>query len=214
MSPVLGLFLLGMIFPMVTTEGAITGLVSSLVVMSWLLVGKYAHNFPPQEMALKCVSNCNITVFPNKSRNHLLHPDHREIEFDDPHSTFNLSYLWFSPLAILIVVAMGVTFSYLRGFQDPKSVDPRLIVPLVDVAFPFDCLSEKTRKLLRFGVDHEGKYDDMKPKQRMPSEESAPPHSILETRKNFSEPLNITEIEILIFSFCTAFDKDKEKLLQ
>ena len=42
------------------------------------------------------------------------------------------------------------------GHKKPKDVDPRLIVPLCDVIFPFCYLPEKIRKPLRFGIEHEG----------------------------------------------------------
>ena len=44
----------------------------------------------------------------------------------------------------------------LTGPLDPKVVDPRLILPVLDDIFPFYYLPEHTKKYYRFGIDHEG----------------------------------------------------------
>ncbi|GFS12316.1 sodium-coupled monocarboxylate transporter 2 [Elysia marginata] len=47
---------------------------------------------------------------------------------------------------------------YITCFQNPTDVDPRLIVPVFDVAFPLYYLPESTREYLRFGLNHENKF--------------------------------------------------------
>ena len=57
-------------------------------------------------------------------------------------------------------VFIFLIFFYFRlsvtGSRDPKDVDPRLIVPVLDDIFPFYYLPEHTKKYYRFGIDHEG----------------------------------------------------------
>lgn len=40
----------------------------------------------------------------------------------------------------------------IKGPEDPKKLDPKLICPLFDILFPY--LPEKIRKPMRFGVRH------------------------------------------------------------
>ena len=43
-----------------------------------------------------------------------------------------------------------IPFFYFLGLKNPKDVDPKLMVPIFDIMFPF--LPEKILKPLRFGV--------------------------------------------------------------
>ncbi|GFS00670.1 sodium-coupled monocarboxylate transporter [Elysia marginata] len=160
-GPLLGLFSLGMFFPWANSWGAFSGLFGSLVLMFWI-GGGAAVVKPPQEKAMRCISNCNMTAFDNQTLSALLAPWKVPKEFDSspPNELYTLSYLWYSAVAVGACITIGLIVSFITGYKKPRDVDPRLIVPLCDVVFPFCFLPEKIRKPLRFGIDHEGKFNE------------------------------------------------------
>ncbi|KAK3794994.1 hypothetical protein RRG08_061842, partial [Elysia crispata] len=72
---------------------------------------------------------------------------------------YHISYMWYSLTACLSCIFIGLLFSFLISSRDPKDVDPRLIVPVLDDIFPFYYLPEHTKKYYRFGIDHEKKFE-------------------------------------------------------
>ncbi|XP_069124076.1 sodium-coupled monocarboxylate transporter 1-like isoform X2 [Argopecten irradians] len=78
---------------------------------------------------------------------------------EEPFILYRMSYLWYSPLAVLVTVVIGLLISFITGATKTKELNPRLICPFFDVFFP--CLPEKLRKKLRFGVRHG--EEDVKP---------------------------------------------------
>lgn len=159
-GPVLGLFSLGMFFPWANKHGAFAGLLSSLVLTFWIFGGA-AIVKPPQKLALRCVSNCNITAFDNQTLSALYAPWKVPEPYDTspPNLLYTVSYLWYSAIAVSTCIIVGLIVSFITGHKNPKDVDPRLIVPLCDVIVPFCFLPERIRKFFRFGIDHEGKFN-------------------------------------------------------
>ncbi|GFO25713.1 sodium-coupled monocarboxylate transporter 2, partial [Plakobranchus ocellatus] len=85
----------------------------------------------------------------------------------DPSYFFSISRFVYPILCFVLSVAIGLSVSYLTGFQDPEKVDPWLIVPVFDVLFPLYYLPEPRREILRFGIDHTDKYEKLKAKRRL-----------------------------------------------
>nr|XP_034311781.1 sodium-coupled monocarboxylate transporter 1 [Crassostrea gigas]XP_034311782.1 sodium-coupled monocarboxylate transporter 1 [Crassostrea gigas]XP_034311783.1 sodium-coupled monocarboxylate transporter 1 [Crassostrea gigas]XP_034311784.1 sodium-coupled monocarboxylate transporter 1 [Crassostrea gigas] len=171
-GPLLGLFILGMMFPWANKWGAYTGLLLGLVFMFWIGVG--AQIYPPHnpKSAIN-ITGCNwnlttpaptptpissfnasTTAAAISSTTALLNPTTPTVveETNVFQDLYALSYMWYSATAVLFVVVVGLIVSFLTGPQDPKELDPRLICPLFDILFPY--LPEKIRKPLRFGVRH------------------------------------------------------------
>lgn len=65
-------------------------------------------------------------------------------------AVYELSYMWYSACGFLLVIIIGLIVSGLRGFRDPKSLDPQLIVNVGDTLFWY--APKKIRKFLRFHV--------------------------------------------------------------
>lgn len=154
-GPLLGVFSLGMFFPWANSTGAFVGLFGSLIFMFWIGAGAAVED-PPQTKALRCISNCNITAFNNETLTALFSPWKVTKPYDTspPNELYTLSYMWYSATAVTTCIILGMITSYISGFQNPKDVDPKLIVPLCDVIFPFNLLPESIKKPLRFGIDH------------------------------------------------------------
>ncbi|XP_062591301.1 sodium-coupled monocarboxylate transporter 1-like [Saccostrea cucullata] len=169
-GPLLGLFILGMMFPWSNKWGAYCGLFLGLIFMFWIGVGAQIYK-PYNPKAPTGISGCNwnltTTLSPatvsllNKTLSNaatttssyfntteLISPVEEEENIFAP--LYALSYLWYSATAVLFVVVVGLLVSLVTGPEDPKKLDPKLICPLFDILFPY--LPEKIRKPMRFGV--------------------------------------------------------------
>lgn len=68
-------------------------------------------------------------------------------------AVYKLSYMWYSATGFLFVIVIGLIVSGLRGFQNPRVLDPDLVVNMGDALFWY--LPKKVREFLRFHVgDH------------------------------------------------------------
>ena len=61
--------------------------------------------------------------------------------------------MWYSPIAVVTVLLVGLIVSYLTGPLKPNEVDPKLIIPFGDLCCC--CLPKRIRDWCRCGVDYE-----------------------------------------------------------
>ena len=148
-----------MFFPWAIKWGAIAGLATSIPFIFWIGIGA-AIVKPPHTKALMSYTNCNLTAFDNATVAAIFDNSTTpapEQTWDYP--LYTLSYFWYSAVAVLVVLVVGMVVSLLSGPTDPRDLDPRCICPLVDHVMPFCLLPESVRKPFRFGIDHVGKND-------------------------------------------------------
>ena len=74
-----------------------------------------------------------------------LHAAHRE----HAAGPYYMSYMWYSTVASSVVVLVGMLVSLATGAQDPRRLDPRLIIPLGD---KLRFLPDRWRTFLNFDV--------------------------------------------------------------
>ncbi|XP_062338651.1 sodium-coupled monocarboxylate transporter 1 [Osmerus eperlanus] len=130
-GPLLGLFTLGILCPFANSKGALTGLVSGLVLSLWVGIGaQFYHPLPEQSRPLVLTTHgCNFTTVPDgfnwtstPTQSSLLvtpsqeSPGYRPLLAD---SWYSLSYLYFSPIGTLTAIAVGLVVSLITG--DTKS---------------------------------------------------------------------------------------------
>jgi len=166
-GPLMGLFISGLVFPWTNKYGAISGLLTSLGIMCWLVLGAALESPSPMRAALPVsTKNCNWGIY-NTTEVHnssylatttlqtstftftnVTVPD---IE-DEPlvYNFYRMSYQWYTGFGLLVNVVVSLTVSFITGRTDPKTLDSNLMVPLFYKLFP--CLPEKIRKHLLFGV--------------------------------------------------------------
>ncbi|XP_065294724.1 sodium-coupled monocarboxylate transporter 1-like [Dermacentor albipictus] len=139
-GPLLGVFTLGIFFPFANSIGAGVGIVTSLVVTFWIGIGAFYYK-PAHRMARRSVLGClqeyiNVThqnpanvTFPV-----LLDPDvaNKEILY-----VYRISYVWYSMIASMLVVFVGIIVSLITGPYEPSKVNPRSIHPI------YNCLVKK-----------------------------------------------------------------------
>ncbi|KAK3778554.1 hypothetical protein RRG08_061836 [Elysia crispata] len=158
-GPLLGLFSLGIFFPWVNEKGALGGLFGAMAITFGITT---LPTNPQEKSPLACISNCNVQAFENISNIALQRVQPRTTAKPERYEGFQLyriSYMWYSLTACFNCIIIGCIVSHYTGSRDPKDVDPRLIVPVLDDIFPFYYLPEHTKKYYRFGIDHEGKFE-------------------------------------------------------
>ncbi len=66
---------------------------------------------------------------------------------------YSVSYMWYSPIAVLTVLIVGLIVSYLTHPLKANEVDPKLLIPIGDMCCC--CLPKRIRSWLRCSVDYE-----------------------------------------------------------
>ncbi|XP_069779130.1 sodium-coupled monocarboxylate transporter 1-like [Narcine bancroftii] len=133
-GPILGVFTLGALFPKSNSKGAFIGLFVGLSLSMW--VGIAAQIYPPADKFTRIlptsISGClpsNITTSTPVDATPLLttvtSPNHQRPNIAE--QFYSLSYLYYSPLACLSTIFVGLVISLFTGGNE--KVDPLLISP-------------------------------------------------------------------------------------
>ncbi|TNM91409.1 hypothetical protein fugu_019789 [Takifugu bimaculatus] len=145
-GPLLGLFTLGIICPFANSKGALTGLLSGLVLSLWVGIG--AQFYPPPPVMARPLSltteGCNLSTAANLTWTSTT-PGQTQMSFTTvpvhnngdtvllAHSWYSLSYLYFSLIGTIIAVVVGVLVSLLTGGWKLK-VESRLMLKKEDTS--------------------------------------------------------------------------------
>uniref|UniRef100_A0A8D2B8I1 Solute carrier family 5 member 12 n=1 Tax=Sciurus vulgaris TaxID=55149 RepID=A0A8D2B8I1_SCIVU len=145
-GPMLGLFMLGLVFPFVNWKGALGGLVIGITLSFWVAIGAFVYPAPdsktwPLPLSTEQCPNVTTAAPPKLSSR----PDIAD-------SWYSLSYLYFSAVGCLGCIAAGVIISFITGPQRGKDVDPLLIRPVCNL---FCFWSKKYKTLCWCGVQHD-----------------------------------------------------------
>uniref|UniRef100_A0A8C3AS36 Solute carrier family 5 member 8 n=1 Tax=Cyclopterus lumpus TaxID=8103 RepID=A0A8C3AS36_CYCLU len=114
-GPLLGVFTLGIFCPFANSKGALSGLVSGLVLSLWVGIGAQIYP-PPPEMSRPLsltTEGCNFTATDSLNWTSTALPTHPLLA----DSWYSLSYLYFSPIGTIITVSVGLLVSLLTGTQ-------------------------------------------------------------------------------------------------
>uniref|UniRef100_A0AAQ6A9U2 Solute carrier family 5 member 8 n=1 Tax=Amphiprion ocellaris TaxID=80972 RepID=A0AAQ6A9U2_AMPOC len=139
-GPLLGLFTLGIICPCANSKGALSGLLSGLVVSLWVGIGAQIYP-PPPDMSRPLsltTDGCNFTTtagfnwtstaLPTQpSSTAPTHIDSKPLLAD----WYSLSYLYFSPIGTIVVISVGLIISMFTGGCKMK-VESRLTLAKED----------------------------------------------------------------------------------
>ncbi|XP_043222905.1 sodium-coupled monocarboxylate transporter 1-like isoform X2 [Amphibalanus amphitrite] len=169
-GPLLGLFTLGMFFPWANYKGAMSGVFSGLFVIFWIGVGFQVEKAfgrihipklptsidgcPRYNSTEEDVLGLGTTPVPGLTTT-------EEPELEHAAGPYYMSYMWYSTVASTVVVVVGMLVSLATGAQDPRRLDPRLIIPLGD---KFKFLPQRWRNFLNFdvGINYESpKAEDL-----------------------------------------------------
>ncbi|XP_066295568.1 sodium-coupled monocarboxylate transporter 1-like [Branchiostoma lanceolatum] len=165
-GPILGIFVLGMMFPCANKWGGLIGLLFSLFITLWIGMGKIVWPMsglqPPISIEgcpadLPANATANFTTSPVMPTSTALYnfttpAGPTVVEYPPESALYELSYIYLGAVATLSCVIVGLLVSLVTGPQDPKQVDPKLIVPFYDSMFC--CLPNSWLEWLRCGVRH------------------------------------------------------------
>ncbi|XP_069124075.1 sodium-coupled monocarboxylate transporter 1-like isoform X1 [Argopecten irradians] len=167
-GPILGLFSLGVLFPWANKWGGLIGHLSALAFVGFIGLGTRFNQVVITPKSPVTTIDCYRNITTGLTLNSLTTTTLAStvtttvanvVAKEEPFILYRMSYLWYSPLAVLVTVVIGLLISFITGATKTKELNPRLICPFFDVFFP--CLPEKLRKKLRFGVRHG--EEDVKP---------------------------------------------------
>ncbi|XP_043572975.1 sodium-coupled monocarboxylate transporter 1 isoform X1 [Chiloscyllium plagiosum] len=139
-GPLLGLFLLGMIFPCASSIGALSGLAVSFILTLWIGIGGQVYQpLPDQTRPLVlntagCFFNTTdttqpVTGSPWTTINQTTEMTSRPVIAD---TLYSISYLYLSPIGTMTVLVLGLIISLLTGGKR-NTVDVKLLFTYRDM---------------------------------------------------------------------------------
>ncbi|XP_068611605.1 sodium-coupled monocarboxylate transporter 1-like [Brachionichthys hirsutus] len=141
-GPLLGLFTLGLLCPFANSKGALSGLVSGLVVSLWMAIGAYTYPPPPELTRPLPLSTegCNFTATDGLNVTFTAPP-----AFTTPFAAaadgrpllagtlYSVSYLYSSPIGTIVALSVGLIISLCTGGRKQK-VESRLTLRKEDTS--------------------------------------------------------------------------------
>ncbi|VVC90125.1 unnamed protein product [Leptidea sinapis] len=147
----LGVFLLGALFPMANGKGALCGMIISQVVTTWMAVGRLLYinkSVASLPVSVEHCSNTTLSVLKPLAvvANHTLTqyaPIFDAIDSTHPQKStsensmqeifmtiYSISYMWYAVIGTFTCVAIGIIIGYITGSESDQ-FDERLLHPLV-----------------------------------------------------------------------------------
>ncbi|XP_056138435.1 sodium-coupled monocarboxylate transporter 2 [Lampris incognitus] len=133
-GPMLGLFILGIIFPCTNSKGAAVGLITGIMLTFWTGVGSFIYpgqpsNSRPLPLSIAECTGVNSSVSP------VTHTPYLNLPSPSPRpsladSWYALSYLYISAFGFMVTAAAGLLISFLTGSNRDKDVRPTLLRPV------------------------------------------------------------------------------------
>ncbi|XP_076438939.1 sodium-coupled monocarboxylate transporter 1-like [Babylonia areolata] len=165
-GPVLGLFLLGGVFPWANGYGAVVGGLLGLAFPMWISIG--AYNLPPTPNPLPFPTNGCVSVNASDTTTILMTPLTSTVsttpapivEPSGIELLYTVSYLWYPSIGVATVIIVGLVISFITGPMSMDEVDPKYLIPLFDRLFC--CLPAPWRRTLRCNTDFP-KPEDIRP---------------------------------------------------
>ncbi|XP_076387601.1 sodium-coupled monocarboxylate transporter 2 isoform X7 [Megachile rotundata] len=130
-GPLLGIFTLGMFFPLANSTGALVGGLVSLNLVAWISLGTQAAIasgkivFPVKPVS---VDGC-----PDSLKEHAVNLTlvvETAIK-EQPFFLYRMSYLWYTWVGFLTAIVVGLIVSWITGVNERKPGDEKLYTPVV-----------------------------------------------------------------------------------
>ncbi|PBC25900.1 Sodium-coupled monocarboxylate transporter [Apis cerana cerana] len=130
-GPLLGIFTLGMFFPVANSSGALVGGLISLNLVAWISFGTQAAissgkiHFPVKPVSIE---GCSESL-----KNHVTNLSlivETAIK-EQPFFLYRMSYLWYTWVGFLTAILVGLLVSWITGLNKCKPGDEKLYTPVI-----------------------------------------------------------------------------------
>ena len=131
-GPVLGLFSLGMFIPFANSAGALSGGIVSVIFMLWVSIGGNFSRLSGQtvyETKIVSIDGCPGTWNVTNTASNM-----EGLDWWYHLSIYDLSYMWYSGVACMIVLLVGIFVSVFYN-ENVQPVDPDLLTSGVETLF-------------------------------------------------------------------------------
>lgn len=131
-GPIIGVFVLGIVFPVANSLGGGIGLVIGTLFGIWMWIGRLlcensGHEKVQFPQPTECSSICNLTGFSMTNSKFKGFPAEK-IFVDCPlQAMYDVSYLWYGLIGSFITIAIGLFVSMVSGAHGAKRVSPDLL---------------------------------------------------------------------------------------
>ncbi|GJQ68448.1 hypothetical protein Trydic_g17030 [Trypoxylus dichotomus] len=129
-GPLIGLFTLGMMFPVANAKGATVGGLASLGIVSWMLIGAYHYqskgilrDVPKALSTDGCKYNVDYTLASSQVN-------------EVPFFLYRISYYYYTFVGSMITIITGLIVSYFTRNKDDPPVHRDLITPIMHFLLP------------------------------------------------------------------------------
>ncbi|CAF3955756.1 unnamed protein product [Rotaria sordida] len=185
-GPISAIFMIGFFLPWVNSMGALVALIVSVLIQIWIFFGSQILRHQMRSFRLPTrIDGClevnetmsalfNTTIYSstwNKTTT-MTTVIHKIVKKNPLVRFYGMSYFWYTMFSIFTAVIVSLVVSYFTGFRKPEDIDPKLMIPVFDILFPF--LPEKILSKLRFGVRYGTDSIQIKEKD----EEQTPPYEM------------------------------------
>ncbi|CAF1115543.1 unnamed protein product [Rotaria sordida] len=185
-GPISAIFMIGFFLPWVNSMGALVALIVSVLVQIWIFFGSQILRHQMRSFRLPTrIDGClevnetmsalfNTTIYSStwSKTTTMTTVIHKIVKKNPLVRFYGMSYFWYTMFSIFTAVIVSLVVSYFTGFRKPEDIDPKLMIPVFDILFPF--LPEKILSKLRFGVRYETDSIQIKEKD----EEQTPPYEM------------------------------------
>ncbi|XP_076834459.1 solute carrier family 5 member 6 isoform X2 [Brachyhypopomus gauderio] len=139
-GPLLGVFCLGIFFPLANSTGAVTGLVAGLVMSFWIGIGGFVTQIP--SIITVRPDNCTDMAATGNATMATVTTAMAPItdEASKPvglHALYSLSYMWYSAFGSSAVILIGLVVSLVTGPMKEGELSAGTVYPLMDKAQDF-----------------------------------------------------------------------------
>uniref|UniRef100_H2YAS1 Sodium-coupled monocarboxylate transporter 1 n=1 Tax=Ciona savignyi TaxID=51511 RepID=H2YAS1_CIOSA len=161
-GPMLAVYTLGLFFPWCNGIGALAGQLVGTTFCLWIGLGgliygrdpKYLRKLPTQTDGCLSPTTLNSSLVDIHSNTTWIY-DTKETTYSD---LYSISFMYFSMIGFIITIFIGLLVSFATGANDPKKMDPKVFVPIIDN----QCFPKNIRHFFRFGVPMPKPENDFK----------------------------------------------------
>lgn len=148
-GPLLGAFLLAILFPMANWKGTATGMITAQVLTIWLVIGNLSQGQTKKSLLETRIDGCvndtlSLETYRHSYNSWLLPKKPQEIQYEGFSSSFanddtsmtplvqlySVSYMYYSIFGTLLTVGIGIIVSYLTQSEE-DAFESKLIHPVI-----------------------------------------------------------------------------------